>query len=254
VPTFSEADLRALLAQPDARTFTGLRDLTFMLLLLDTGIRLSEATGLQLDDVDFTGLTLKVMGKGSKERLVGFSSAFAARLQTYLARRSSALRSVGLAACPWLFVNYYGGKVGSRVLQERLRLYGERAGLAHVRVSPHVFRYTHAVHFVRHGGSPFHLQKALGHSDLSMTRRYCELADTDFLSAQRELSPVAMLNLDPRRHPRLRECGVTSADPAPAEPPTSRAARRAASRPSHPAAPARSSDGSSRGRSGRGRA
>jgi site-specific recombinase XerD len=244
VPTFSEADLRALLAQPDTNTLAGLRDLTLMLLLLDTGVRLSEATGLQLDDLDLPGLTLKVMGKGSKERLVGFSPTFGARLQTYLARRSTALKSVGLGGCQWLFVNYVGGRVANRTLEERFRRYGERAGLAHVRVSPHVFRHTHAVHFVRHGGSPFHLQKALGHSDLSMTRRYCELADTDFLAAQRELSLVARLNLDPARNPRLREPDA-SADRAPAERSASPAETTSASRPSRRARPARRNGSSS---------
>ena len=204
ISTFSERDLHTLLAQPDPKTFIGSRDLTFMLLLLDTGVRLSEALGLRLNDLDFDALTLTVMGKGSKERLVGCSPAFAGRVQDYLTKRAEALASIGLAECPWVFVNQFGTRAHGRTFQDQLKRYGKRAGITRVRVSPHSFRHTFAVWFVRHGGSPFHLQKCLGHADLQMTRRYCELADVDFLSKQRELSPVTTLNLDPRQRRCLR--------------------------------------------------
>jgi len=223
IATLSEADLEALLAQPDPRTFVGLRDLTFMLLLLDTGVRVSEATGLRLDDLDFSNLTLKVMGKGSKERLVASSPAFAARLQSYLTRRAAVLKVAGLRENPWLFVSQFGTQATPRAFQDQLKVYAQRAGIVGVRVSPHTFRHTFAVFFVRHGGSPFHLQKCLGHTDLTMSRRYCELADVDFLTKQRELSLVGTLNLDPGRRPRLRQCGSVCAAQGAAPTPSKRA-------------------------------
>jgi site-specific recombinase XerD len=73
IGTFDEKELGALLAQPDLQTFLGLRDHVFMLLLLDTGVRLSEALGVRLSDLDLETDTIRVLGKGNKERLVGFS-------------------------------------------------------------------------------------------------------------------------------------------------------------------------------------
>jgi site-specific recombinase XerD len=203
IPTFTEAEVETLLRQPNTGTFIGLRDQVFMLLLLDTGIRLAEAAELQLGDLDFETLTLKVMGKGSKERLVGFSPFLAHHLNSYLTRRASALKSVGLPECPWLFLNQFGARCTRRAFQSQVKVYGARVGLTRVRVSPHTFRHTFAVFFVRHGGSPFHLQRILGHTDLAMSRRYCELADVDFLTKQRELSPLATLNLGTKGQPRL---------------------------------------------------
>jgi integrase/recombinase XerD len=86
----------------------------------------------------------------------------------------------------------------------RLKSYGEEAGITRARVSPHTFRHTFALWFVRNGGSPFHLQKILGHASLDMSRRYCELADVDFLTSQRRLSPLAMTDLGRSGRRRLR--------------------------------------------------
>ena len=204
VKTFSESELEALLAQPDLRCFLGLRDHVFMLFLLDTGIRLSEALGLRLHDLDLHSSTMRVLGKGNKERLVGFSPAMEQHLRRYLVRREAALAEIGRSDSAWVFPNQFGDRGGSKGYQTRLKRYGEAAGITRVRVSPHTFRHTFALWFVRNGGSPFHLQKILGHTSLDMSRRYCELADTDFLSSQRELSPLAMMDLGARGRKRLR--------------------------------------------------
>jgi integrase/recombinase XerD len=205
IPTFSEDELRALLRQPDRSTFLGLRDHTFMLLLADTGLRLSEALGLQVADLHLSSGSAKVLGKGGRERLVGLSGALARHLKHYLAMREATVRRAGCPAeCLWLFPNQEGSRWNAKGAQMRLKLYGRQAGVTGVRVSPHTFRHTFAVWFVRNGGSAFHLQRILGHSDLTMTRRYCELADTDALDRQRELSPLVTMNLAPTPGGRLR--------------------------------------------------
>ena len=239
IATFSEADVERLVAQPDTSTFVGLRDQVFMLLLFDTGLRLSEALGLRLDDVDLPSLTLTVMGKGARERRVGFSAAFAARLEKYLMRRALALKGANVRDEGWVWLNQWGGRLGARTAQDRLKRHGEQAGLTHVRVSPHTCRHSHAVHFVRNGGSPFHLQRALGHSTLEMTRTYCELSETDWLDAQRAHSLVAHLNLDPGRRSRLQTPDASSGDPSPEESPVRRVETTCASRPSRHAPPGR---------------
>ncbi len=201
---FSEAEVQALLAQPDTRTFIGLRDHVFMLLLLDTGVRLAEATGLRLVDVDLDEGTLRVFGKAAKERLVGFSPLLAYHIRNYIARRALVLAEAGRPNCPWLFPNAYGEKPIGRTFQSQIKLYGARAGITRVRCSPHTFRHSFALWYVRNGGSPFHLQRILGHSDLAMSRRYCELADVDFLAQHRRLSPLTTLDFGSRGQPRLR--------------------------------------------------
>jgi integrase/recombinase XerD len=84
-------------------------------------------------------------------------------------------------------------------VQRKLKRYAARAGITRVRVSPHTFRHTFAVWFVRNGGSPFHLQNILGHSSLDISRRYCEVADVDFVDQQHRLSPLVTMGVVSRR-------------------------------------------------------
>ena len=205
IHALSDEQVSALLRQPDRSRFVGLRDLCFMLLLLDTGLRLSEALGLRVAELDLDAMSLKVLGKGGKERRVGLSPRLLAELKPYLRRRDAAVAALGMPDAPWVFPNDVGGRLCSKGMQKRLRHYGEQAGIKGVRVSPHTLRHTYALNFVRNGGDPFTLQKILGHSSLETTRRYCELAEADVLERQRALSPLGTLDLGltpPRRIPR----------------------------------------------------
>lgn len=205
IPALTPSHVDALLQQPDRKRFVGRRDLCFLLLLLDTGLRLSEALGLRTGDVDLSESSIRVIGKGDKERRVALSARLLAELKPYLRRRRRALEAIGRPNSPWLFPNDVGGRLCSKTMQQRLRKYAEQAGIEGVRVTPHVLRHTFALWFVRNGGSPFHLQKILGHSRLDTTRRYCELAEADVLQQHRELSPLETMDLTfpgSRRIPR----------------------------------------------------
>lgn len=204
IAAFNHEEVEALLRQPNTGSFIGLRDWVFMVLLLDTGIRLSEALGLRVSDLDLPNRNFKVLGKGRKERLVGVSPLLEGHLRRYLARRQAALDTISQGDSPWLLPNQCGGKLVAKTMQQHLKQYARQAGVTRVRVSPHTFRHTFALWFVRAGGSPFHLQKILGHESLDMARRYCDLADIDFLSKQQELSPLASLqSVQPTRR-RMR--------------------------------------------------
>jgi len=173
MPTFSEEDLVRLFAQPDKKTSEGYRDYTIMLTLLDTGLRVSELCGLNVGDVDLTNGYLRVMGKGQRERYVPIGSKVTKALLKYkLSHRSGANGSDNF------FLTRDGRPVNKARVQKIIRRYGERAGIK-TRPSPHTFRSTKAVLYLRNGGDPFSLQKALGHSSLVMTRRYSNLADSD---------------------------------------------------------------------------
>jgi len=205
IPALSEAQVCALVEAPDHSRFVGLRDRCFLLLLLDTGVRLSEALGLHVGDLDLEQRSVTVMGKGNKERRLGLSSYLLSELTPYLRKREAAMLALGLPEASWLFPNDIGGRLGAKTVQQHLRRYGEQAGIKGVRVSPHTLRHTYALSFVRAGGDPFTLQKVLGHSSLETSRRYCDLSAADVVARQRELTPLATmrLNLRPaRRVPR----------------------------------------------------
>jgi integrase/recombinase XerD len=195
IEALSEAQVKALLQQPDREQFVGLRDCCFLLLLLDTGVRLSEGLGLKVGDVDLDEMSIKVMGKGNKERRLGLSPRLMAELKPYLRKRQMAVVAIGLPESRWVFPNDKGGRLSSKAMQQRLKRYGDAAGIRGVRVSPHTLRHTYALNFVRSGGDPFTLQKVLGHSSLDTTRRYCELADADVMARQRELTPLRTMDL-----------------------------------------------------------
>jgi len=197
IQTLSADQVRALVEQPDLRSPVGHRNRCFLLILLDTGLRLSEALGLRVGEVDLEGGVAKVLGKGSKERLVGLSPGLVSELRPYLRRRQQALEEIGRPEAPWLSPNNVGGRLCSKTMEQAVWRYGIAAGIDpnRVRLSPHTLRHTYAVTFVRNGGDPFTLQKVLGHSSLDTSRRYCELANEDVQRRMRDLSPVAALGL-----------------------------------------------------------
>jgi integrase/recombinase XerD len=183
VETFTPAHIEAMLAACNARSFNGIRLRAVILTLLDCGLRVSELCGLTLEDVSWDEGTLRVMGKGSKERVVPFGEATRQALMAYVSKRG---RVPGQGA---LFVTCYGDPMNRHEAHRLLSECGKRAGVSGVRCSPHTFRHTCAVMYLRNGGDAFTLQKLLGHSDLAMTRRYCELSQADAVAKHRQCSP-----------------------------------------------------------------
>jgi integrase/recombinase XerD len=185
--TFTRNQIHSLLAAIDTTTFVGQRDYLIVILFLDTAMRLTELSSLRLDDLRLDDATIRVMGKGAKERLVPVGR-FARRL---LWRYLNQIRPMPLnPRCTSLFLNDYGLPMTGRHIRQRIRLYGRRAGIDGVRCTPHTLRHTAAVSFLRNGGNVFSLQRLLGHTSLNMTRHYCELADVDVQLAHALASPV----------------------------------------------------------------
>ncbi|OPZ88266.1 MAG: Tyrosine recombinase XerD [bacterium ADurb.Bin429] len=182
IPTFSPDQITALLAACQGKAFHDVRDRALLMLLLDTGLRASELCTLRLENIDWTECTVTVWGKGGKQRAVPFGEATRQTLLPYLDRR-------GELGTPMVFVTCYGDPLTRRRLQTIIHNRGTQAKIARVRCSPHTFRHTFAVMYLRNGGDVFSLQKLLGHSDLTMTRRYAELSDTDVREKHRTYSP-----------------------------------------------------------------
>jgi integrase/recombinase XerD len=183
---FEDHELNRLFKQPDKTTFTGYRDYTLMLVLLDTGVRLIEIENMKLEDVDFQDNKILVMGKGAKEREVMFQGTTRQYLQRYLRLR-------GTLEHDHFWVNMDGERLCRRSIQGQLQKYGEKAALKGVRVSPHTFRHTCAKMYLINGGDILSLQKLLGHSSLDMVRHYVDLWGSDLQKMHRKYSPVESL-------------------------------------------------------------
>lgn len=159
-----------------------LRNKAIIYLLLDTGLRSSELASLRVTDVDKKNLRLKVMGKGSKERIVPFSSITALAVWRYLATRPAARPDDPL------FVTTRDRPLDKYGLRDVIRIIADRAGVADAH--PHRFRHTFAINFLRNGGNVYTLKEILGHASLKMCLRYLEIAQADVENNYRPASPV----------------------------------------------------------------
>jgi site-specific recombinase XerD len=164
------------------------RDRAILLLLLDTGLRVSEAAGIRLGDLRPDG-SVKVMGKGAKERIVPIGSTARGAIVRYLGQRGPGTPDAGL------FLGWRGA-LDARGLQQVLKRLKLRAGITG-RCSPHSLRHTFARSYLVNGGDVFSLQRILGHTTLDMVKRYVSLADADVAAKHRTASPADRL-LGPR--------------------------------------------------------
>jgi site-specific recombinase XerD len=164
------------------------RDAALVLVLLDSGMRVSELISLTVGDVDRGAGEMVVTGKGNKRRRVYLGQSARRALWRYL----EVERRLAESDAP-LFVSVSGHTPGAGLTRsgcgQIISDAGRTAGIAGVRVSPHSLRHTMAINFLRGGGSVLELQQILGHESLEMTRRYVLLAETDLSQAHRSASP-----------------------------------------------------------------
>lgn len=186
IKTLTPTEVDKLINACNPRTFAGLRDRALMTLLYDTGLRISEALTLTDKDINLTNQTIKVAGKGGKERLVPFGQSVRKMLSLYLSRRGM------VEGTDLLFVNCYGGQLDRNDVAHAMKRHAVRAGVQGDKATPHKFRHSFAVQFLRNGGDVFSLQTILGHATLEMTRRYVALAQSDVENVHRRYSPADM--------------------------------------------------------------
>lgn len=147
-----------------------LRDRALLELLYASGTRISEAVGLDVDDVLGDADLLRVTGKGDKQRLVPLGSYARAALDAYLVRARPVFSARG-AADPALFLGVRGRRLGRTAAWNLLQQVAERAGLAE-HVSPHVLRHSFATHLMQGGADVRVVQELLGHASVSTTQIY----------------------------------------------------------------------------------
>lgn len=165
------------------------RDVAIVSLLLDCGLRAGELCGLRVCDIDLNARCVSVTGKGNKRRSVYFSKETSKVLWQYL--REAKREPEGC-----IFPSDRGIRTGEPIkpnaLLQLVQRLGQAANIKAVRCSPHTFRHTYAISFLRAGGSIFTLRESLVHTNLAMTSKYVMVAEAD-LSQSKNFSPVDRL-------------------------------------------------------------
>ena len=160
------------------------RNRAIILTLLDTGLRAEELCSIKIHQLDRRNQRIHVMGKGSRERYVSISSRTHQAIWRYLTVRPPERMTEGEP----LFATDPGYPFKRLRLLKLLHTIGRRAEVPNVTL--HRFRHTFAIEYLRNRGDPYTLQRLLGHSDLSMVKRYLAIAQTDIEAAHRLASPV----------------------------------------------------------------
>jgi len=173
-----EDEASAFMELPEGEGFGPARDRALLEFLYSTGCRVAEASNLTLDRLDLAGGSARVMGKGSKERIVFLAGHATAALGEYLPLRSERRLRVGAGAGAqgkeYLFVNARGGRLTERGFQLIIQGYAERSGSRRT-VTPHAFRHSFATHLVGRGADIRVVQELLGHSSVSTTQVYAHV-------------------------------------------------------------------------------
>jgi site-specific recombinase XerD len=199
IPIFTEEQLHRLFAAIDTTSPIGYRDFTIILTLIDTGIRCSELINLRLTDVNLESRLLKVWGKGNKERLVPIGVKVQKAIWKYLNIYRPEPAS---PRYDHVFLTCDGHPLTKDRLESIIERYGKKANITGVRVSPHTFRHTMAVAFLRNGGDVFSLQRIFGHSQLEVLKGYVNLAQADISRVHAKNSPADNLELKIPRPPK----------------------------------------------------
>ncbi len=171
--TLTQAQVEALLAAPDTGTPLGLRDRAMFELMYASGLRVSELVGLKAVHVSLDDGVLRVLGKGSRERLVPFGEEARARLMDYLAQARAVI--LGGRRSEALFVTARGEAMTRQTFWRIVKRMALQAGLT-VPLSPHTLRHAFATHLLNHGADLRAVQMLLGHADIGTTTIYTHVA------------------------------------------------------------------------------
>lgn len=172
--TLSESEVERLLAAPDVKTVIGFRDRTMLEVLYASGLRVSELVGLRLTDVNLRQGVVRVMGKGSKERLVPLGEEAISWVQRYLLEARPDLLKKNLVEDA-VFPSSHGKLMTRQTFWYRIKAHAATAEIVR-KISPHTLRHAFATHLINHGADLRVVQLLLGHSDLSTTQIYTHVA------------------------------------------------------------------------------
>jgi site-specific recombinase XerD len=161
-----EGELKRLFGAPDLSTPLGVRDRAMLVMMAFCGLRLQELVGLNMLDLDFESGTVRVMGKGSKERLVPMNEDVARTVLEWLQQREPADGEKAV------FLNRFGRRLSGRMVEKLVDKYVEQAGISKQRLSPHKLRHTFATMLHSRDVDLVDIQALLGHASISTTQIY----------------------------------------------------------------------------------
>ena len=185
IPTYLQEDeTTALLTASDKTKKTNDRDVAVLELLYSTGMRCSEIAGLRLEDFDFSGRSIRILGKGRKERWVPFGRPASAAVKRYLGSRQSPT-----AKGP-VFLGADDRAISDRTIR-RIVTRGLRRADVRTKASTHTLRHSFATHLLQRGSDLRSIQELLGHSSLSTTQRYTHVNPKYLLDIYKQAHPKA---------------------------------------------------------------
>lgn len=176
-----------LLDMPQGTSFTTVRDRAILEMIYSTGVRVQELVDLKLSDIDLLGDTLRVLGKGRKERIVIMGPPALKSLRDYLAARESLLRKRGKRTAA-VFLNRSGDKLTDRSIRRLFKKYGRQIGIGSD-CSPHTLRHSFATHLLENGADLMLIKEILGHASLSTTQKYTHVTAESMKKVYRKAHP-----------------------------------------------------------------
>lgn len=191
LPTaLSEEEVDKLLAAPDTNTPLGIRDRAMLEVLYATGMRVSELINLRTGDIHADLKIIRVLGKGSKERLVPITEVALSWLEKYQTdvRDAQVLKSGQFTDV--IFLNNHGRQLTRQAVWQKIKKYCQQIGITK-NVTPHTLRHTFATHLLENGADLRVVQEILGHSDITTTQIYTNLTQKHILEVYNQAHPRA---------------------------------------------------------------
>ena len=174
LPKFvKEEDIDKMFLVPNTRTWIGSRNLLIIRMLYATGLRVSELVNVKLNDINYNDRTIRVLGKGSKERIVVFGNNTKETLEDYLNRGR---RQVDFHNSEYLFLNKDGNRLSTRYVRKIIDDIIFKASIE-MHVSPHMLRHTFATGMLNNGADLVSVKDLLGHESLNTTSIYTHVSD-----------------------------------------------------------------------------
>lgn len=179
--------LSAPLAAEDSpqANLLAMRDRAILETIYSSGLRVSELVGLNLEDLDIADGTLRIRGKGRKERIAPLGSVAADAIEEYLRLREKVFEVAGP-----LFINKLGGRISDRSVRRKLDKYIRELGIGG-KISPHTLRHSFATHMLNRGADLRSVQELLGHKSISTTQIYTHLTTAHLKAAYEKAHPMA---------------------------------------------------------------
>ena len=185
--TLNEAQITRLLLAPSSDTSRGLRDRAMLEVLYATGLRVSELIRLSFNQVRLDPGFLMIMGKGKKERIVPIGDQAKIHLKRYV---NEGRPELSKRPNSFIFLNRYGEPMTRQAFWQIIKKHALESDISRTLISPHVVRHSFATHLLNHGADLRAIQMMLGHSDLSTTQIYTEIARERLKQIHRDYHPL----------------------------------------------------------------